>query len=69
MPRDALIDRPWWVAEWIPHLGDERSIDRLRRVVWLVLGASLLAFVVRGADEPADPFLAPVPSTVTTAAP
>lgn len=36
----------------------ERRRPWARRAVWTVLLAGLLAFVVRGADEPADPYLA-----------
>lgn len=62
MKPESLLDAPWWVADWLPNVDDERSIRRLRRMVWAVLLAGLLAFVVRGADQPADPF---VPSEAT----
>lgn len=35
----------------------ERRQPWVRRAVWVVLVAGLLSFVVRGADEPADPYL------------
>ena len=57
MKPDWLLSPPWWVADWVPNIDDERSIVWFRRVVWTVLLAGLLAFVVRGADRPADPFL------------
>ena len=57
MKSDSLLSAPSWVAEWVPNIDDEQSIERLRRVVWTVLLAGILAFVVRGADRPADPFL------------
>ena len=62
MKSESLLDAPGWVADWVPNIDDERSLDRLRRMVWAVLLAGLLAFVVRGADQPADPF---VPSEAT----
>ena len=38
---------------------DARSVARLRRAVWAVLLAGLLAFLLRGADGPSDPTLGP----------
>ncbi|GEM_PF-2782757 len=46
---------PWWV----PDLDRPRSITVLRWCIGIVLALSLLAFVVRGADNPKDPYLAP----------
>ena len=57
MKSDSLLSPPWWVADWVPNIDDEHRIEWFRRVLWTVLLAGLLAFVVRGADRPADPFL------------
>ena len=54
---DPMLDAPWWVADWVPDVDDERAIERFGRIVWVVLLAGVLALVVRGADEPADPYL------------
>lgn len=40
----------------------------LRRLVWLVLAAGVLAFLVEGADNPEDPFLVPEDTTPAEAA-
>lgn len=57
MKRDRLLDHPSWAADWFPNVDDDRSIARFRKVIWVVLAAGLLTFVVRGADNPADPYL------------
>lgn len=57
MKAERLLDAPWWVASWVPRVDNERSIVWFRRAIWAVFLSGLLAFVVRGADQPADPFL------------
>ena len=42
---------------WLPSIDDEVSLRRLQRVIILVLAAGLAAFLVRGADRPADPLV------------
>jgi len=60
---DWLLSAPRWVADWVPNIDDEHSIEWVRRVAWTVLLAGVLALVVSGADRPPDPFL---PSERTT---
>lgn len=38
---------------------DARRLTWLRRLVWVVLVAGIVAFLVEGADKPPDPFLVP----------
>ena len=38
--------------------GAERHAPWVRRAAWLVLAAALVAFLLRGADQPANPYLA-----------
>ena len=62
---DPLLDAPSWAPDWLPTIDD---LDRMRWLRWgigLVLAAGLVAFVGRGADQPADPVLGP-PTTATT---
>lgn len=44
----------------------ERRLVWLRRGVWTVLGAGILAFLVQGADNPPDPVLVPASDVPTT---
>ena len=45
---------------------DDRRMAWLQRGVWTVLIAGVLAFLVRGADNPADPVLVPAVDTSTS---
>lgn len=38
---------------------DRRRLSWLRRLVWVVLAAGVLAFLVEGANQPPDPYLVP----------
>jgi uncharacterized membrane protein (UPF0127 family) len=55
---NPLLDRPAGAPRWVPSVDDERGLKRFGIVVVAVLVCGLLAFVVRGADRPADPHLA-----------
>jgi len=47
------------VRRWIPDLDRPRTITLLRWAIGVVLIAALLVFLVRGANNPKDPYLAP----------
>jgi uncharacterized membrane protein (UPF0127 family) len=49
-------------SAWARNLAAENNVKRLRWFIVAVLLASVLGFIVRGANEPADPRLAPVAS-------
>jgi uncharacterized membrane protein (UPF0127 family) len=61
---DPLLDKPAGAPKWLPSVDDERGLRWLGVAVAMALVGGLLAFVVRGADRPADPLLG---STTTTA--
>ena len=48
------------------HAADEARLVWLRRAIWAVLFAGVLAFLVQGADNPPDPLLEPAPGASTT---
>ncbi|HEY2813410.1 MAG TPA: hypothetical protein VGJ03_08110 [Acidimicrobiales bacterium] len=60
-----LAEPPARLPGWLPDLGRPRSLVILRWAISAVLVAGLLAFVVRGANNPPDPTLAP-PGTPPT---
>ena len=64
---DPLLDRPAWAPTWLPTVDDLDRIRWLRWAIGLVLGLGLVAFVARGADQPADPVLGP-PTTLSSLA-
>lgn len=45
---------------------DATRVTWLRRAIWGVLGAGVLAFLVQGAGAPPDPYLVPVTDTSTS---
>lgn len=51
------------LPSWVPSLDRPSSITKLRIAIGVVVVLSLLAFVVRGADTPPDPYVSgrPVP--------
>jgi uncharacterized protein len=57
--RDPLLDPPAGAPGWLPSVDRERSLRWLRLGVLAVLVLGVAAFVVRGANEPADPELGP----------
>jgi hypothetical protein len=67
-PADPLLDRPNWAPEWLPTIDDLDGMRWLRTAIGVVLVAGLLAFVARGADQPADPVLGPPTTAATTTA-
>lgn len=44
---------------------DASAVPWVRRAAWLVFGLGVLAFLVRGADGPADPYVATAVETAT----
>jgi uncharacterized membrane protein (UPF0127 family) len=66
--RDPLLDPPASTPDWVPRVDNERSITWLRRGVVAVFVLGLLAFVVRGADRPADPVVGATPGRLPGAA-
>ncbi|HWH34666.1 MAG TPA: DUF192 domain-containing protein [Acidimicrobiales bacterium] len=51
-----------------PDETDRQRLTWLRRLVWVVLSAGVLGFLVEGADNPEDPFLVPDDTTPAEAA-
>ena len=56
--RDRLLAPPGG-PRWLPSIDDEVSVRRLWRAIMAVLAAGVVAFLVRGADRPADPVVRP----------
>ncbi|MDP9420258.1 MAG: hypothetical protein M3P53_08960, partial [Actinomycetota bacterium] len=63
---DERVDRVAPARRARPDAADEARLVWLRRAVWAVLLAGVLAFLVQGADNPPDPLLVPAPDTTTT---
>jgi uncharacterized membrane protein (UPF0127 family) len=56
---EGISDPPSWLPAWAPDPREPKTQHWLRRVVVSVLVLSLFAFLIRGADRPADPSLRP----------
>ena len=58
---NPLLDPPAWTGDTVYRVlartGTERGLRWLRSVVWALFVAGCLAFLVRGADGPANPYL------------
>ena len=65
---DTAAGLPESQPGWLLDASDPRQVAVLRQAIRAVLIAGLVAFVVQGADRPADPSLAP-PAASTTVAP
>jgi uncharacterized membrane protein (UPF0127 family) len=57
MARNLWLDAPPSAPAWVPRVGDARSVRRLELAIVVLLVLGVAAFVVRGADRPADPVL------------
>ena len=58
---NPFLDPPAWVGDpahrFLTRVGSEPWVRWLRSVVWTLLVLACLAFLVAGADRPADPHL------------
>jgi hypothetical protein len=58
---NPLLDPPAWIWDpahrFLTRAGSEPGVRWLRAVVWLLVALTVLAFLVQGANRPADPYL------------
>lgn len=58
---NVLLDPPPWVGDpahrFLTRMGSEPGLRWARSVVWGLLLLACLAFLIQGANRPADPYL------------